>query len=78
MENKKLIFDWDCLPKWANNFICMSPKGNWYFSDTQNIFYSEENQIPKHYEPKGFDGEYFNSMTENPNNTKIKEVFIFR
>lgn len=35
LEEQQLDFDWDCLPKWCNDWIAMDEDGSWYSYNTK-------------------------------------------
>lgn len=80
-KQKKLQFDWDCLPQWTNKWIAMDEDGEWYCYETKPVaensgtFVIESNpletqvyacRIPKKFEPVGYTGTWEDSLTKNP------------
>jgi hypothetical protein len=75
LEEQQLDFDWDCLPKWCNDWIAMDPYGGgWYSYDKKPskgvcVWLNEGElcSIGKDYAPKNYTGSWENSLTKNPN-----------
>lgn len=74
-----LDFDWSCLPVWAK-FIVMQKSGKWYWSDIRPVYVVNDflagywslyenlyGEIPTEHAPKNFQGDWKDSLFENPN-----------
>lgn len=69
-KDEDIVFDWDCLPAWANNYIAMDEDGTWYcYCEKPKLkepyFYTEDKltvDISPDYYPKNFKGNWKDSL----------------
>lgn len=71
---EEIDFDWDCLPKWTNDYIAMDENGDWFAygnkPEIRNFEWFQRDgfqTIPKGYEPKNFTQDWTKSLYKNPN-----------
>lgn len=70
----EIVFDWSCLPAWADQFIAMDQDGRWFsYPDSPTFNKNREvwgrgnhTTIPLGYFPKGFTGDWTESLMKNP------------
>lgn len=72
-------FDWSCLPAWADMYIAMDKNGDWASYPDSPVLDIEEEVwdtggyfilLPTDYFPKGFTGDWTESLMKNPKYTK--------